>query len=34
MEVVRRSGKARGFVVLPRLWVGERTFSWFGEAGV
>ena len=25
----RRSDEARGFVVLPRRWVVERTFSWF-----
>jgi transposase len=21
----------KGFVVLPRRWVAERTFSWFGR---
>jgi transposase len=25
------SAPARGFVVLPRHWVAERTFSWFGR---
>jgi transposase len=28
LEIVRRS---EGFVVLPRRWVVERTFSWFGR---
>jgi transposase len=27
----RRSGAMNGFVVLPRRWVVERTFSWFGR---
>ena len=31
MEIVkRRSDGVKGFVVLPRRWVAERTFSWFG----
>ena len=28
-EVVKRSGK--GFELLPRRWVVERTFAWFGK---
>lgn len=28
-EVVKRTGK--GFEVLPRRWVVERTFAWFGK---
>jgi transposase len=28
VEVVKRSDTARGFVVLPRRWVVERTFGW------
>lgn len=28
-EVVERSGK--GFEVLPKRWVVERTFAWFGK---
>ena len=31
MEIVRRSDDMKGFVVLPRRWVVERTFSWFGR---
>ena len=30
-EVVKRSDNMKGFVVLPRRWVVERTFSWFGR---
>lgn len=28
LEIVRRSDQARGFKVLPRRWVVERTFGW------
>src|SRR5690349_4281813 len=31
MEIVKRSDDMQGFVVLPRRWVIERTFSWFGR---
>jgi transposase len=31
MEIVKRSDDIKGFVVLPRRWVVERTFSWFGR---
>ena len=31
VEIVKRSDKARGFVVLPRRWVVERTFAWLGR---
>jgi putative transposase len=31
LEIVKRSDDTRGFVVLPRRWVVERTFSWFGR---
>src|SRR5262249_58152675 len=27
-EIVKRSDRTRGFVVLPRRWVVERTFAW------
>lgn len=32
LQVVRRSDDARGFVVLPRRWVIERTFAWLSQA--
>ena len=28
---VKRSDDMKGFVLLPRRWVVERTFSWFGR---
>jgi len=31
LEVVRRPPDAKGFQVLPRRWVVERTFSWLGR---
>jgi transposase len=31
LEIVKRSDDMQGFVVLPRRWVVERTFSWFGR---
>ena len=31
VEIVKRSDKAAGFVVLPRRWVVERTFAWLGR---
>lgn len=31
VEIVKRSDHDKGFVVLPRRWVVERTFSWFGR---
>ena len=31
MEIVKRNDDMKGFVVLPRRWVVERTFSWFGR---
>jgi putative transposase len=30
-EVIKRSEKAKGFVMLPRRWVVERTFGWLGR---
>ena len=29
LEVVRRPTDAKGFVLLPRRWVVERSFGWF-----
>ena len=31
LEIVRRSDAAKGFVLLPRRWVVERTFAWLGR---
>jgi transposase len=31
MAIVKRSDDEKGFVVLLRRWVVERTFSWFGR---
>ena len=31
LEIVKRSDIARGFVLLPRRWVVERTFAWLGR---
>jgi putative transposase len=31
VEIVTRAADAAGFVVLPRRWVVERTFGWFGR---
>jgi transposase len=34
MEIVKRNDDLKGFVVLPRRRVVERTFSWSAETGV
>ena len=31
LEIVKRSDDIKGFKVLPRRWVVERTFGWFGR---
>lgn len=31
LDIVRRPEGSRGFVVLPRRWVVERTFAWLGR---
>ena len=31
VEIVKRSDQAKGFVLLPKRWVVERTFAWFGR---
>jgi transposase len=31
VEIVKRSDRAKGFVVLPKRWVVERTFAWLGR---
>ena len=31
LEIVKRSDMAKGFVVLPKRWIVERTFGWLGR---
>jgi transposase len=31
IEIVKRGDAAKGFVLLPRRWVVERTFAWIGR---
>ena len=31
VRVIKRSDQARGFEVLPKRWVVERTFGWLGD---
>ena len=31
VEIVKRSDAAKGFVVLPKRWVVERTLAWLGR---
>jgi transposase len=30
-EIVKRSDRTKRFVVLPRRWIGERTFAWLNR---
>jgi len=30
VEIIKRSDTAKGFVVLPKRWIVERTFAWLG----
>lgn len=30
LEIVKRNDDVRGFEVLPKRWIVERTFGWFG----
>ncbi len=32
IEIIKRSDSAKGFEVLPRRWVVERTFAWLGRS--
>ncbi len=31
LEIIKRSDAPKGFVLLPRRWVVERTFAWLGR---
>lgn len=31
LQIVKRSADVRGFVVLPKRWIVERTFAWLGR---
>ena len=31
LQIVKRNGEVKGFAVLPRRWVVERTFGWLGR---
>jgi len=31
LEIIKRSDQAKGFVLLPKRGVVERTFGWFGK---
>ena len=31
VEIVKRSDQVKGFVVLPKRWVVERTLAWLGR---
>ena len=31
LEIVKRSDGAKGFAVLPKRWIVERTFGWLGR---
>ena len=31
LEIVKRSDATKGFVVLPKRWIVERTFGWLGR---
>ena len=32
IDVVKRPGTTKGFAVLPKRWIVERTFAWLGRS--
>ena len=33
LEIVKRSDAIKGFVLLPKRWIVERTYGWLGRCG-
>lgn len=31
VEIVKRSDRVKGFIVLPKRWIVERTFAWLNR---
>jgi transposase len=31
LEIVKRSDAVKGFVLLPKRWIVERTYGWLGR---
>ena len=31
LQIVKRSDTAKGFMILPKRWIVERTFGWLGR---
>ena len=31
LEIVKRSDRAKGFVIIPKRWIVERTIAWLGR---
>lgn len=31
LEIIKRSDAAKGFKILPKRWIVERTFGWFNR---
>ena len=31
LEIVKRNSDLKGFHILPKRWIVERTFAWFGK---
>ena len=31
IEIIKRSGQVKGFVILPKRWIAERTIAWLNR---